>query len=321
MERKKDQIVFKTPEDALRTYEDGVCSVRLYVPAYGDKQINEVMDIVYYEKGCYVPYHYTDKGVQTLLILKGKVQVTLYAKTCECGQGDYINIPAHCPCSLRTLEEGCIIRAVYTGLHVAARYEELALLRKNALSQACREDFIKDDFDPAHGYFALTEPSETETVEKHTLAQITPKGRSIYEYNGREGICCRLKVGRWDLKRVKEIWEYTIDKGYQMQYLTPTQNESLYSVQSGKVKVETGGEVWIAEENDIIHVPVYTPFTLTALSEQTVVHDLNVSARLFRLLEMLELAQRDEPEKAKDPQWISWLLEMNDSNLTGFVKK
>ena len=38
------------------------------------------------------------------------------------------------------------------------------------------------------------------------------------------------------------------------------------------------------------------------------------------MLEMLELAQRDEPENVKKEEWIRNLLDLNDSELTGFVK-
>lgn len=319
MEMNKDKIVLKTSEDAVQVYDDGICSVSLYVPPYGDKQINEVIDTVYYKKNHYVPYHYTAKGSETLLILKGKVEVTLYGKTCECEAGDFINIPSHCPYSLKTLEDGCAIRGLYTGLDMTAKFKGLELMSKNALYWRHQSDYIVNEFNPEHSYIALTEPVDTEKAGKNTLPQITAKDAAIYDYNGWPGIHCELKVGRWNLKRVKEIWQYTIDKGCQMQYFKPNQNERVYSVKSGMVKVETGGEVLFAETDDLIHIPQYTPFALTAMSENTVIIDLNVSTRLFRMLEMLELAQRDEPEKAADPAWMKWLLDMNNSNLTGFV--
>ena len=56
------------------------------------------------------------------------------------------------------------------------------------------------------------------------------------------------------------------------------------------------------------------------MEDNTVLYDVNVSARLFRMLEMLELAQRDEAENTKDENWIKELLKLNDCGLTGFIK-
>ena len=319
MEMNNKKIVLRSSEDAIRIYDDGLCSIHQYTPPYGDMRINEVIDTVYYEKGYRVPYHYSDRGAETLLILKGKVEVTLYGKTCICEADDFINIPAHCPYSLKTLEEGCVIRGVYTDLDMSAKYKDLELMSSNALPLRCQEGFMNNEFDPEHNYIALTDPADTEEVGKDSLPQITAQNRAIYDYAGWAGIRCELKVGRWNLKRVKEIWKFTIDKGYQMQYFKVNRNESLYCVHSGKVKVEAGSEVYFAEKNDLIHIPPYTPFTLTAMAEKTALYDFNVSARLFRMLEMLELAQRDEPEAINDPEWMKSLFDMNDCYLTGFV--
>ncbi|MCL1895484.1 MAG: cupin domain-containing protein [Clostridiales bacterium] len=319
METNKDKIVLKTLEDAAHVYDDGHCSVRVYTLPYGAGQVNEVIDTVYCEKGYYIPYHYTDKGAETLLVMKGKVEVTLYGKVCECEAGDFINIPSHCPYSLRTLEEGVHVRGLYTGLDMAAKYKDFDLIGKNAFPQGQQADFLANEFGPAHGHFTLTEPVDTEKAGKADLPQITAKDYAIYEYSGWDGIRCELKVGRWNLKRVKEVWLFTLGDGCQLQYFKPSQNERVYSVKSGKVKVEVGGEALIAEAGDLIHIPQYTPFAITAADGEAAFYDLNVSTRLFRMLEMLELAQRDEPEKPLDPEWMKWLLGMNDSDLTGFV--
>ena len=319
METMKNNIIIKTPADAIKSYDDGRRSVTLCVPPCGDKHINEVIDTVYYEKGYYIPYHYADRGAETLLVLKGRVEVTLYGKVCECGEGDFVNILAHCPYSLKTLEDGTVIRGIYTDLNMSSMYKDMELLEKNALPCSKKADYISEVYNAEHSFFALTEPVDTVKVEKGTLPQITAKDFAIYEYNGWEGVNCKLKVGRWNLKRVKEIWQFEIDKGYQLQYFKPNKNERLYHVQTGKVKIEAFGETLFAEEGDLIHIPQYTPFALTAMSEKTVILDLNVSTRLFRMLEMLQLAQRDEPEKVADPEWMKWLLDMNGSFLTGFA--
>jgi len=321
METNKEKIVLKTFKDANRIYNHDNCSAYIYVGPSGDKQINELIDIVYFEKDHLVPYHYTARGAETLLILKGLIEVTLYGKTCVCEEGDIISIPSDCPYSLKTLEEGCHVRGVYTGLDMSSKYKDLELIDNGAFSVFERADHIEKEFWPAHNHIELAEPACTEAVNKTALPQISARSSSIYKYDGWAGISCELKVGRWNLKRIKEIWQFTIDNGYQLQYYKPCPNERIYSVKSGKIKVNADGEVFCAEEKDIIHIPPYTPFALTAVGEKSEIYDLNVSSRLFRMLEILELAQRDEPEKLEDPVWLEWLIGFNDCYLTGFVKR
>lgn len=319
MELINNKVVLKSSEDAIQSYDEGTLSLDLYVPPYGKNQLNEVVDTYYKEKFT-VPYHYNSKGAETLIILKGRIQLTIYGKKSKCEVGDIINIPSHCPYGLTTLEDNCVIRGIYTDINMFSRYSDKKLISNNALNYNYNKDFIESEYNPEHDYYVLTEPVDTEEVEKNTLPQITSKADFIYEYNGWEGIKCNLKVGRWNLKNHKEIWEFTIEKGYQMQYFKPNPNKGLYIVNSGRVKIETGGNVFFAEKNDIIKIPQYTPYTITAMTDDTVVLDINVSTRLFRMLEMLELAQRDEPDKIKYDDWQNWLLKLNDSYLTGFCK-
>ena len=320
MKTNKEKIVLKTPVDASFVYDYGNSAALMYIAPSGDKQINEVIDTVYHEKGCRVPYHYNARGAETFLIQNGLIEVTLYGKTCECEAGDIINIPSDCPYSLKALEEGCHVRGVYTGVDEWSRHKDLELIEGGEFTGSDPADHIEKEFWPAHHRHTLTEPACTEPVEKSALPQITAKGSSIYKYDGWAGISCELKVGRWNLKRVKEIWLFTIEKGYQLQYRKPNPNERLYCVKSGKFKVNAGGEAQNAVAGDIIHIPPYMPFDLTAVGEKNEIYDLNVSSRLFRMLEILELAQRDEPEKPEDPEWLEWLLGFSNCYLTGFVK-
>jgi quercetin dioxygenase-like cupin family protein len=315
-----DKIVINGFEDGIFEACDGEKAIYQYTAPYGDKKLNEIGDARYLKSGYKMPYHYNDRGAVSYIILQGSIEITLYGKTCVCEAGDIINIPANLPYGFITLEDETVIREMFTGMDVLAKRKDRELLTRNALSYACDAEFIAEDFDPKHGTFALAEPVDTEVVEKESLPQVTAENDAIYEYGGWEGLYFKLKVGRWNLKNVKEIWEITIDKGYRLEYLKPTANEALYTVKSGSVKVDVDGEELIAEAGDIIHIPQYTPFAITAIDEDTMVYDLDVSSRLFRLLEMLQLAQRDEADKVADPEWMAWLLDMNDSDLTGLVK-
>lgn len=317
------KFVMKPAVDALRTFDMGNKQIYFYTDYSNPGGQNKALQAcdAFYPFGDYeLPYHYHDKGSVTYLIIKGQVELTLNGKICTCDEGDIINVPSHCPYGMKIIGKGALIREIYTDLDALGAYTDLELLGAGEFSSSCDPVYMEEKFAEEHHYFVLTEPVEKEKTEKAALAQITPKGASIYSYEGTEGIACSLKVGRWNLKRVREIWEYALDVNYQMQYSNPGGNERLYSIVSGSVMVEVRGRRYMAEANDIIHIPAYTPFTLTAAEAGTVISDLNVSTRLFRMLEMLELAQRDEPENAADAKWMKDLLELNGSDITGFTR-
>ena len=318
-----NRFVKRPIDGALRTFDTGNKQIYFYIDYSnpgGKNKFLQICDVLFPFVGFELPYHYHDIGAVTYIILKGQIELVLNGKRCICSEGDIINIPSHCPYGMKILNKETLIREVYTNLDALGTYIDMELLGAGEFYKACDSLYMEENFAEEHHYFALTKPIEVENVDKAMLAQITPRNESIYEYDGMTGIICSLKVGRWNLKRDREIWEYKIDVNYQMQYSNPGGNEHFYSVVSGDVMVETGGHTYTAAEKDIIHIPAYTPFSITALSDETVVYDLNVNTRLFRMLEMLELAQRDEPENVKKEEWIRNLLDLNDSELTGFVK-
>ena len=316
----QDKVILKTPGDASMKFEETSCVTHLYLPPSGPDMRNELCDCTWQESGTRIPYHYHDRGIETCFVLKGKVEVTLYGRRCICEEGDFINILPWCPCGMVILAENTVLRKMYTGRNQYANLQDRYLLSCNAPDYTLDAAFMETVYGPEHYHLSLTEPVDTEAAEKGSFSLITSAGKSVYTYAGYEGIRCHLKITRTNLNNVKEIWEFELDRGYTMTYARPVADERLYIVQSGQLMVNVGGNEWVAEKDHIVHIPAYTPFALTALSENVAFHDYNVTTRLFRMLEMLQLAQRDEPEKVSDPEWMKWLLTMNQSTLTGFGK-
>lgn len=317
MNSNKSKIVMKSPDDALVEYNQEEYSFSLYVQPYGENRINELIDFTINEKGYRIPYHYFSRGAVTFTILKGRIELVINGKECVCDPGDTINITAHCPYSLSTLDDESVIKALFTDVDMISRFTDYETLTDNFILS---NEFMEEKFYPDHNYFPLTEPVDTEKVNKHQLVQVKSPEDILFEYHKIPGINCKLKVGRWELKGLKEIWEFDVEKGYVFEYLRPTENEGLYEVESGKVKIRLGGNTLFAEAGDLIHIPHYTPYTLTSVEDNTTLLDYNVSSRLYRMLDMMQSAQRDTPEKIDDPQWIKWLFDMNDCYLTDFKK-
>lgn len=287
-----NKYVVRTPDDAIHSKFDGPCKIDLYIPPCGSGQINEVRDSTYVLGNFRLPYHYHDKGVETFIVHKGCVQVTLNGKRFILEEGDIINIEPWCPHGFVFIDEGVVLREMFT------------------------------DAGTSHRTFSMPEPVDCEWVGKNTVLEVTCKGegKEVFAF---EGIKFLLKVGRWQLRGFKEVWEYQMKKGYQLQLGNASESEGVYFVKGGRFIVEINGEVLFAsaEEGDLIHIPAYSSYTLTAVSDECVIHDFNVSAHLFRLLEMIEAAQDYFPEKLKDSEYMGYLLEANNvHNFTSFKK-
>lgn len=320
-----DNYVIKTPDDAIHSKIDVPFKIDLYITPYGPNQINEVSDSTYVLGNFRLPYHYHNRGLETFIVHKGHAEATLNGKKFILEEGDMINIEPWCPHGFVFIDEGFVWREMFTDMNMWADHKDRWLIARNGLPLRNDRDFVfnvKDGFDKHHWTFDMPEPVDCKWVDKRTIPEVTCKGegKAVFEF---EGIKCLLKVGRWQLRGFKEVWEYQIKKGYQLQYYNVSENEGVYFVRSGRFMVEVDGEVLFAsmEEGDLIHIPAYTPYALTAVSDDCVIHDYNVSANLFRLLEMIKAAQDYFPDKLEDPEYMKYLFKVNKvRNFTKFEK-
>lgn len=275
------KYVIKTPAGAIDSKTEGSLTTDLYIPPYGPKQINEVMDYTA-GKGYTVGYHYGETGAETFTVIKGSVQIVMNGKRFMLEEGDIFNVEAWCPYSMTFMEEGTVVREMCTN-------------RSNK------------EYD-------LPEPAKVVEVAKESVREVSPKGRGIYEYSA-GGIRFVLKTGRWQLGGLKEVWELCIDCGRRIEYGKASESAGLYMVRSGRFQIEVDGRAFIADfdDGDLIHIPAGTAYSITALSKDCVIQDFNVTCHLFRLLEMIEAAQDYFPDKLKDQDYMHDLLEVNQA--------
>jgi quercetin dioxygenase-like cupin family protein len=282
------KYVRKTPDDALESVMEGRLKMDLYLPPYGANQMNEIRDFTALEAGYRVGYHYSDKGMETFAVIKGSVEVVLNGKKFILTEGDILNVEAWCPYGMTFLEEGTVVREMCT-------------------------DRNNKEYD-------LPEPATVADAAKEDIGEAAVSGKGLYEFSA-EGINLILKVGRWQLGGYKEIWEMKLDKGYRIQYNDKAESEGLFIVNSGRFMVEVDGKEVPADAGDLIHIPVCTSYSLTALDEDCVIRDFNVSCHLFRLLEMIEAAQDYFPEKLGDKEYFDYLISANNAvKFEGFSK-
>jgi Gentisate 1,2-dioxygenase len=235
-------------------------------------------------------YHYAEKGAKTYVVLKGSVGAVLNGRKTVLTEGDIFNAEAWYPYSLELLGDDTVVREV----------------------SACKSKHV----------CFLPDPADPVDTDKAEIGEVSCKGKCIYEFSA-EGINLQLKVGRWQLDGVKEIWECNVEKGYRIAFNNRLDCEGLYMIKSGEFLVQVDDREFILDEStgEIVSIPAETAFAFTALTENCVIQDFSVDCHLFRLLEMVEAAQDYFPEKLEDQSYKDYLFEANKVIAFESIKK
>lgn len=275
-----EKYIIDTPDDSIITESKEGLTTKLYVPPYGPEQINCIIDYIVEKGGYSEPYHYFKTGIETFIIMKGRVETIMNGKKFELEEGDILTVEAWCPYRLKFIGDNTVVRVLRT----ARNDSEVIML----------------------------DPVNCDDVDKSKVNEVTGKDQGIYSYMT-EGIRLDMKVGRWQLDGYKEVWEYRIKKGYKIYLNSNKDEEGLYLVSNGQLGIQINGKEDIdAINGQLIYIPSGTAYSIEALSKDAVLLDLNVTCHLFRLLEMIEAAQDYFPEKLKDEGYLDHILKIND---------
>jgi len=241
---------------------------------------DKVKDYTISESGRLARYHYVERGAKTFTVMKGSVQVVSNGRKFVLTEDDIFNAEAWRPYSMTFLTDDTVVR-------------EISLFGREP-----RQD--------------LPDPAAWAYADKANVDEVSAKGQGIYEF-AVSGIKFLLKVGRWQLDGLKEIWEFLMDKGYRIAINDSLDRESLFMIRSGRFLVKIGDDEFVAGEGGegLIRVPPKTAYAFTALSDDCAILDFHVTCHLFRLLEMVEAARDYFPERLSDEEYLDYLCEAN----------
>ena len=104
-----------------------------------------------------------------------------------------------------------------------------------------------------------------------------------------------------------------------MEFARPFDSSPLYAVMEGAVQADLfdGMDVYTAQERDFLHIPAYTPHSLTIMEENTRIFAYNVQSELLNALEALHAEFTRRPEQMGNWPWIEQVLREYDCWLTG----
>lgn len=262
-----------------------------YIEPYGPWEHNEMLDTFYIDPGNEMCYHEHERGAETFLVDGGSVKLEIMGKWCTLTKGDIVHLPPYVPHKFTWLEAGTIWRELFQQMRMAD--ECLEGLR---FKEYHREDFdmAKDGQSTSSLYYDWT--PVTHEVPKSEMYHVRPYdfGLNTFEF---PGITLRQKVGRWETKGHKEIWQLLMEPGFEISWSFNNPFWGLWIVQEGSVEVRIDGiEPFTANERDIIHVPNYLAGEIFA-PNGAVLFDYNCEGFGLRALEQLHSVATFTPEK------------------------
>ena len=304
---KADDPLYRMPDPDSMGY--------VFLMPEGPRQINEAGD-VFYIKDARVAYHDHSRGYETFLIDGGAVESTLHHKQCVMEKGDLMHIRPGVHHGFHHLVENTIWREVFQEIDMYSSCNQRDILRE------LRPEILADpEFQASRRKRLGTNYREmplARVVDKHEISQVRPHGCALRSFCF-SGMELGLKVGRWETDGVREIWEFRFPKGTTLEFARPFDSSPLYAVMEGAVQADLfdGMDVYTAQERDFLHIPAYTPHSLTIMEENTRIFAYNVQSELLNALEALDAEFTRRPEQMGNWPWIEQVLREYDCWLTG----
>ena len=136
-------------------------------------------------------------------------------------------------------------------------------------------------------------------VPKEQIYHVRPYDQGLETFRF-PGVELRLKVGRWETKGHKEVWQLVMQPGFELNWSFRNPFYNLLIVQEGQVEVHIDGmEPFTAKERDILHVPPRLSGEVLA-PEGAVLFDYNCEGFGLRAIEELASLAAFAPERLAD---------------------
>lgn len=268
----------------------------------GPFEKNECSDTIY-RAGEKVPYHEHKKGIETFLIAKGSVDVTIRGKHTVAHEGDIIFLAPYTAHGFIYLEEGTIWREFFQEINMSG-----GIMNKHTVMDNYGMDFYWEPEFRAR-YLGKNEqvvripPAHPEEVSREELKEIrTPEfGFSTFRF-GDGAIVLRQKVGRWETNGVREVWQAILRRGVKVAWNAPYGESEIYHLRKGRLHMKIMDEEYTVEAGSFIHIPPYVKREMEVLEDGTELLDAGCSGCMLDMLEDYVTLQATEPEKLATPE-------------------
>lgn len=307
------------PEDWIHHYDEAPEDVvNEFINPYGPHG-KEVSDTVYH-KDAEVVYHEHRSGFETFYVPRGMVQCWIRGQEFIMEPGDMLHLQPYTGHGFKYLEEGTIWRELFQDIYMADSMYTKAVIRDNFPTRLEDDPKFLAHVRSANDMIRR-QPVVTHVVKDRTeVRELRTHDFSLATYNF-DGICLKLKVGRWECAGVKEIWQYTMDKGFYVEWANPMKYYNTFHVAKGRAKFTVMGEEFEATEHCLVHIPPYHPHKVEILEDGTEIYDMNTETLLLSLLEDYESIKTRTPEKLEDSDFLESFKDGFGCYITSMGKK
>jgi len=283
---------------------------KLYITPYGNDGINEACEANYYV-GNRVPYHEHTTGFETFLIDGGAIEILSLGKKAAGRKGDIVHIMPYTPHSIHTLEDNSIWRAFHQGLWLSPHMVEERGFRDRHWDAAFAPEFRQESNRRKNDAWVDYQFPECRDVPASEIPALRTFDSELASYSF-EGITLKLKVGRWETRGVKEVWQLHLASGYSLSWNERHPFTHLYDVFNGSVRVTLEGmDPFTANARDLLHIPRWLSGKIEAL-EETVLLDVGCQGFLTRFMDNINTVKANEPAKLKDKAYVKEIMMNND---------
>ena len=314
---KDEFLIHITPEscyadiDEMPDSEDNRSRSKHYIKASGRHEINQVNEANYFV-GTKVPYHEHKTAYETFLVEKGAIEVLTRSRKAVARKGELIHIQPYVPHSIKPLEDDSTIRAYHHGHSLLEDQMDNRRFRETYPELAKSPD-IRQQIAPREQtsiWFDYEVPQFMD-VPVNEFPEIRTFGESLAEFNF-DKLNLKLKIGRWEMGGVKEIWQLHMKAGCSFSWVPTNIFNLLYDVYDGSVEVRPDGmDPFVANTRDMIHVPRYLGGSITALKD-TVLFDIGCQGYMMQYLDEVNSIKASAPEKLQDEECLRRLMKKYD---------
>lgn len=294
-------IRMENPDDCIKVSHGGGIYYRMFHDPVTIHLKNE-MDCMQFDAGTdkNVGYHEHSGGTETFMISQGKFLCSCMGRNFYMEPGDLLHIQPWMGHSFNPLEPDSRLNIMFMGINQQYGITTPRTRLQKNFPGVFESPEFKETFTPANNALKPRSVPVGDPVDPSEVSQLRPYGKGIRSHEF-PGVKMDLKIAKYETMDVKEVWYLFMKPGFFCEWDNFLPEYRMFWVTKGKVKctVKISNEEnleFIAETDNIIDIPPYTPFKFEVL-EDSEMYDLDCPARLQDLCEELEVWKANNPDK------------------------
>ena len=243
-----------------------------------------------------IGYHMHTQGTETFIPVKGKIEIVCNGYYTVMEPGDIVHIEPYMSHSFRAIEKDSAMMCLFRGFNMIKLMEAIMVAERKIPGIMQEPQFHALYSEQAHKIDRKV--PDPLIVPKEQIPNLIQEGKGKFEYNF-PGLQLLLKVGMWQTEYQHEMWEANMRKGAKLTWGERRADYRLFHLTQGVVRLTVDDQEFIVDEEAIIHLPPFVPFSIEAL-EDTKLYDLDCPDNLASFLEDLgDLTKKQWPS---DPE-------------------